>query len=118
MKIQLQFEPPDLSEMITQYFEARGFKVKNLGEICVKFDAAFPQGLVIDAEVAVASPVAATIPAPPPRAPGSAGTYRLKTAELIDPELRGVPTCEELLKQEQAEMQRILDKSRALEERK
>lgn len=125
MKIQLQFEPPDLSEMITQYFEARGFRVKNLEEICSKFDVAFPQGLVVDAEVAPVSPVAATIPAPPPPSltittggePSPTG-YRLKTADLFDPEFRGVPSRDDLLKQEAEEMQRILEKSRSLAEKK
>ena len=52
MKIKLEFEAPDLHEMLTGYFDKLGFTVKNIDELCEQFTAVFPEGLVVHAEIA------------------------------------------------------------------
>lgn len=51
MKIKLEFERHDLEEMLGSYFGRLGFRVKNLDELCTQFGEAFPQGLVVQAEI-------------------------------------------------------------------
>ena len=123
MKIQLQFEDTDLEEMVIFYFKDKGFVVKNMEEIAVAFKEAFPDGLNVMAEVAV--PTASPIPVVSevkkldtdigmPYA-AAKSTRALSITDLRDPEVTPrFPTRDEQLRQEQEELERVLQRSKEL----
>jgi len=133
MKIQLQFEDDDLEDMLTGYFRDRGFEIKNMSELREQFAQAWPEGLKVSAQTAEAPPVAAT-PSEYSKDPNSTltppsavsrtqtvagtpgGNPRMTASDLFDSELKGAPSREELLADNQREIQRILAQSQHLEE--
>jgi hypothetical protein len=134
MKIQLQFENNDLEEMLTEFFRARGFEIKNLPELQEQFGLAFPGGLKVEAQTAEPPPAPAvklssTLAVTASEAPEAIapvvsitarkeGNPRMTAADLFDPDLRGAPSRDELLAENQREIQDILAKSQQIEEKK
>lgn len=134
MKIRLELESDDVREMVLGYFSARGFSVKNLDEICASFDAAYPKGIVVEAQPVAASSAPTQVPqdvavapvavAAPPAdenvvtlsASHKKQNPRLGFSDLMDPTVHGnVPTRDELLEETQRELQQILKMSKSLE---
>jgi hypothetical protein len=132
VKIHLILEPSDVKDMLNQYFNAQGFEVKNLAELCGAFEAVFPQGIDVEAVPAAApiapepppqdrteEPVRVEPPAPTPDTPlsvKSKNNPRLGLSDLMDPTTHGsVPSRDELLEETSRELQEILNTSRSLE---
>lgn len=138
MRLQLEFENADLREMITDYFKASGFVVKNLDQLCEFFHKAFPDGIKVQAETIAykhaqdpdgrpVKPAVGTHSAVPelpakedPTLEKNDGTPNviMSASDLFDPTPGQVPTRDEQLRQAQAELKHILAQSKVIEETK
>jgi hypothetical protein len=129
MRIKLEFEVPDLEEMLIDYFESKGFKINNLEEIINTFVKTWPQGLVVSAttmDIPLPAPRPLAVPAPiqlpslteplvVTESSSGESNPRLVTADLFDPESsRHAPSRDELLAENQREIKNILAESEQL----
>lgn len=125
MKLQMEFESSDLRDMVKTYFSKSGFHVKNLNDICDKFNNAYPQGIVVNVEVTNGEVPEIeqetkiednldTKEMPEVEISDTASeNVALSAADLLDPTpgISGVPNRDALIKQHQRELETILAKS-------
>lgn len=136
MKILLEFEEPDLRDMIQSHFEKNGFSVRNLDEICAQFNAAFPEGLKVYADmlpIEAVTPVRTTHRAEStdadeddvPYVPPVDENPRLALSDLMDPTPRPVHGRMELTRDSKTadkdesidlDIKRLVNQSRRLEQ--
>ena len=141
MKLNLEFEGPDLRDLIEEYFKRRGFKVKNLDALCVLFEKVYPNGITVKAETLApqerttpvetlpGEEIEVTVSADKGQAKGiieeSGGkksngspNVAMSTTDLFDPTPGMVPSRDEQLRQSQQEVANIVAQSKALAEEK
>lgn len=134
MKLQLEFEEADLHEMIDEYFQRRGFKVKDLVAVTEKFSNIFPGGIKITAEPIVVTATVAprpTVVSPLPEVElveeptlqeayetGPVINTTMSATDLFDPTPGNVPSRDEQLEQSRKEVESIVAQSKAIESEK